>query len=239
MKTAETTCLLALAMSLGCVPAGDVDVERRHYDRPDDDGPIRVEVDATRVEFHPVFHPRNELDAPFATSWFADVDVSESVHAVHGHPTRVREDGFELVLAEGDLRAALRGAPLGLELVLETGARIELSIEVRASLLFRRSSGPYSLDATLQPSSGWSPFFETSLAGPDIANLEVAAAAPPTVFDGDGEWRFGWKFEDLLTSAEWRNGAVDLDVTDALGESFDLGATLAPAVHRVDVLAVD
>lgn len=242
--------LASLALGAACDPRGDVEIERRHYGRPANDGAIVASVNEVSLTLDPVFHARTDRVSAtsITTRWFATIEASSPLSSVEsvadesaplGHVANVDGGRFDLVLVEPELRAALVGAPVVMTLRLDTGDEIVVSLDVRASFLHRTSSGPYVLAPVMKPSDTSELLFDATLDGPDIASLEVIAAAPPTVSDEADGWHARWGFDDLLRSAAWRNGAVDLRIHDASGGAFDASATLAPAIHRVHVTVAE
>jgi len=245
--------LMSLASLVGCSACaneGAVDIERRHYERADHDGPIHVTVGGLTITLPPALHPRSALlgDGSTEMTWVGRVYVSEpidSAESVPGSSTKlgrtanVVESGFEVVLDEDELGAALTGTPVRIKLTIDGGQGVLLSLDLDAALLGRRSQGPYVLGANLSPVAGPSSFFETTLEGPATSSVQVHAATAPTLTETHGSWRIGWGFDDLLTTAKWRNGAVRIDVTDPDAQAFAIEATLAPAIHHVDVMVAD
>lgn len=242
--------LALLALGAACDPRGDVEIERRDYGRPADDGAIVASVNEVNLTLRPVLHARTELvpEGATTTEWFAEVEVSEALASVEtvsvdsaslGHVANVDGGRFDLVLEEEELRDALMGAPVVMTLRLDTGDAIVVSVDVRASLLHRTSSGPYVLAPVMKPSDAIDVMFDATLEGPKIASLDVIAAAPPTVSEEADGWHARWGFDDLLRSAACRNGSIDLRIHDASGGAFDASATLAPAIHRVHVTLVE
>lgn len=249
MKLGVVAICVASA-AIACAGDGAVDVERRHYERPADDGPIRMSVLGASLTLDPILHPQTELgsDGSTTSTWSTRVSLSEPMaHAESvegssiklGRTANLDERGFDVVLSEAELRAALTGTPVRIKVGADGAGSFTLSLDIDAALLRRRDGGPCTLGPNLRPVESPSLSFEAMLKGASITAVYVDAAVAPELSSAGGAWRIGWTFEDLLTTAKWRNGAVRVIVTDGSTGTFESHATLAPAIHRVDVIVAD